>query len=632
MRPRVIQFVSSFFFLLSIVTTVSAKPFSQTYDIDTGFRPDINGFSFENYANYGCSDYYCNDTFPVENLTSIEMRRMFGDQVCRSVNMDGSCELLKVAESWMDEVNESMVGGHCEGMAVLSSLFFAGLKDPISFGDSSVHELNLQGNTTLQNEIAYWYATQWYMDGHLIEEDPNTQLQTLIASYTKNPKILIPIGIYKRDFSDGHAITAYAVEKKGNEIYWIMVYDNNYPDEERYIIIDTKNNSWQYSGATMSDLAEDLYDGEWYTNPFQLAPIDSRLGQFECDFCPSGSSSLWGGGDEESDNDSSFTIPDINLPWIQPDQSPTDEPSDDSSDITSPWGNPDLSPTNIPSDNTSPWGPDTINPEEESQNEQPEITSPWNYNKIGVNSAINIYIETEDGLKSGYDWEDETNYDQVPNVEIKRMMQRSTAKLPTDLVYYLWMNSPEKEEWTTFDVDITSPGTILYLTDVLESYEYPNFIYTPSTYDEENDVSYESFEVLASPTYLPGVEFVISDEYGEYSFSFTTEFNGDPDLESSIDFLIYHDYDSGQLGIEIYAADDAELADFEGSTFLINGEFYLYDENGEQFITTASNEPIELGINGAFYINYLDWQNGLGFNIDGDLDGDYEMETTLNFS
>ncbi len=593
--------------------TVSASQTLINYDIDTGFRPNIDGFNFENYGNYACSDSYCNQTYSVENLTSVEMRRMFGDQVCRKLNTDGSCELLKVAESWMDEVNESMDNGHCEGMAVLSSLFYAGLKDPITFGDSSVHELNLKGNKTLQNEIAYWYATQWYMDDHLIEKDPNSQLQTLIDAYERNPKILIPIGIYKRDFSDGHAITAYAIEDKGDGIFWIMVYDNNYPDEERYIIIDTEQNSWQYSGATMSDLAEDLYDGDWNTNPFQLAPIDSRLGQFDCDFCPAISSSSWGGGaDSEATQESPTAMPARPSPWDQTEIIPT-EP-------VSPWGRPTATPQKSPWQDDSAWevgAPDLWD------------SSEIEFNKIGVNSAINIYIETEEGLKSGYDWEDEANYDQIPNVEIKRSMQRSTAKLPTDLVYYLWMNSPEKEEWTTFDVDITSPGTILYLTDVLESYEYPNFVYTPPTYDEENDVRYESFEVVASPVFLPGVEFVISDEFGEYRFAFQTEFNGNPDIENNIDFLIYHDYDSGQLGIEIYAADDAETDLFDETSFLISGEFFIYDDNGEKKLSTDPDHPVELKVNGAFYINYLDLQDTGKLTIEEDTDGNYELETTI---
>ncbi len=572
MKFSAARFFTLIFYILSVVSPVSAELFPRTYDVDTGFRPNSNGFSFENYGNYACSDTYCNRTFPVENLTSNEMRRMFGDKICKKIFPDGSCELLKVAESWMDEVNEAMDGGHCEGMAVLSALFFAGIKDPLTFGKPSVNSLRLEGNIPLQNEIAYWYATQWYMDDYLIEEDPNTQLQILIEEFQNHPNVLIPVGIYKRDFSGGHAITAYAVQEKEDGIFWIMVYDNNYPGEERHIIVDTKNNSWEYSGASMTDLAEELYDGEWHINPFQLAPINSRLGEFECDFCPAVSSSLPAVEGEGGSEPDSSPLPEL----LFPESSPTETES------------------------------------------TPETAGPWDspaaaFNKIGVDSEINIYIESEDGLKSGYDWEDAVTYKEIPNVEIKRSLQRTTAKLPTDLVYYLWLNSPENEDWTTFDVDITSPGTILYLTDVLESYEYPNLIYTPPVYDADTDVHYEQFEVVASPGYLPGVEFVISDEYGEYSFAFVTEFTGDTDLEANIDFLIYHDYDSGQLGIEIYAADEEELAQFEDATFRIYGDFSIDNEIGEQVISTPPDNPIELSITGPFTL--IIWHGKMIMNI-----------------
>lgn len=569
--------------VLVILCTASAELLPKTYDIDTGFRPRQNGFSFENYGNDLCSDVFCMKSAPIQNLTGNEMRRLFGDRVCKRILEDGSCELLKVAESWMNEVNEAMDEGHCEGMAVLTALFFAGILDPSAYGSEFVNQLRLEENTALQQEIAYWYATQWYINESLIEEDPATQLGILIEEFTKHPNILIPLGIYKRDFSEGHAILAYAVQQKEDGIYWIMVYDNNYPDEERHLEINTKANTWQYSGKAMVDLEEDLYDGEGDTNPFQIAPINARLGRFNCDFCPINASSPW-----------------------------AEEVTEESSESPSPWNAPSKPAPVIPG---SPW-----------------TTPAIAYNKIGVNSAINIYIESEEGHKSGYDWNDEAFYKEIPNVEIVRASQRTTAKLPTDLVYYLWLNSPDKEDWLTFDVDITSPGTILYLTDVLESYAYPNLIYTPQTYNPKADVNYETFEVVASPDTLPGVKFVISDSEGEYSFSFATEFVGDVDSDANIDFLIYHDYDTGQLGIEIYAASDEEDTKFENSLFRIHGGFSISNGNGEQSIALPADQALELKINGAFYINYLNWSSNSGYFINADLDGDYELETTLELN
>src|SRR5581483_3355453 len=70
---------------------------------DNGFRPDKNGFPFENYGNDGNP----------KNLGPPEMQALFGDQVCSSGSGD-SCQLTPPAQQWMDEQNAGMNGGHCE--------------------------------------------------------------------------------------------------------------------------------------------------------------------------------------------------------------------------------------------------------------------------------------------------------------------------------------------------------------------------------------------------------------------------------------------------------------------------------------------------------------------------------------
>ena len=76
---------------------------------DTGFRVEKDGFSFENYGSQVCSSNgmwgYGSDCYRVQNLTSAEMVRMFGTQVCKSVSSNGTCTLTKVAEQWMNEIN-----------------------------------------------------------------------------------------------------------------------------------------------------------------------------------------------------------------------------------------------------------------------------------------------------------------------------------------------------------------------------------------------------------------------------------------------------------------------------------------------------------------------------------------------
>jgi CheY-like chemotaxis protein len=50
--------------------------------------------------------------------------------------------------------------GRSEGFAVTSLMFHAGVLDPNDFGGETVADLRLFGNHKLQEEIAYWAATQ----------------------------------------------------------------------------------------------------------------------------------------------------------------------------------------------------------------------------------------------------------------------------------------------------------------------------------------------------------------------------------------------------------------------------------------------------------------------------------------
>ena len=122
---------------------------------DLGFRPETNGFSFQNYGS----------ETSVQNLTPAEVQRMFGDQACAS-KKDGVCILTPPGQQFMEQINNAMSGGHCEGMAALSLLMYAGFVKPATFGQSEADKLNLN-NADLQREIAYWWTTQ-AVDPHFL--------------------------------------------------------------------------------------------------------------------------------------------------------------------------------------------------------------------------------------------------------------------------------------------------------------------------------------------------------------------------------------------------------------------------------------------------------------------------------
>ena len=60
---------------------IAGGVFAESYDVDSGFRPIKDGFSFVNYGEVGCSDPLCFREFPIVNLGVDEMVRLFGRSV-----------------------------------------------------------------------------------------------------------------------------------------------------------------------------------------------------------------------------------------------------------------------------------------------------------------------------------------------------------------------------------------------------------------------------------------------------------------------------------------------------------------------------------------------------------------------
>lgn len=243
---------------------------------DSGFRPDPQGFSFENYGNAD----------GIINLTPAEIVRMFGP-AARAGGDGDDVELVPAAQEWMDQTNSAMDGGHCEGLAVLSYLFHIHQLNPSDFGAESVHDLKLEGNEALQREIAYWWATQMTETTHRQEYKltPVEVLDRLRDGLADNaPDTAYSIGIYKPDGSDGHAMTPFAITDVDDKISHIMIYDNNFPDQERFVEVDREANTWKYTTATNPNEPTSEYTGDASTKSLTITPCAVRMGTQVADF------------------------------------------------------------------------------------------------------------------------------------------------------------------------------------------------------------------------------------------------------------------------------------------------------------------------------------------------------------
>ncbi len=240
------------------------------------FTPSTKGFNFQNYVNEE----------GIENLTAAELERLFGAQVCG--DREGTtCILTPPAKKWMEETNNAMNSGHCEGMAAMALLFELGKLEPKDYGGPTVFEIPLAGNTKLQHEVAFWWSTQAIAPMSKAEVrtlSPNEVVDKLTEAFTTN-KESYTLGIYMPDGSLGHATTPYAIVDKGDDKTWIMHYDNNNPGEERHIDIDRKANTWSYFTAADPKEPGSTYEGNAETHTLTIAPTSVRVGKLDCPFC-----------------------------------------------------------------------------------------------------------------------------------------------------------------------------------------------------------------------------------------------------------------------------------------------------------------------------------------------------------
>jgi len=242
------------------------------------FDPAVHGFSFQNYTNAGD---------PV-NLTGAELHRMFGDAVCAG-GSGPSCRLTPQAAQWAEQISNAMGGGHCEGMAVLSLRFFLGAQQASDFGADTPYGLSLEGNTDLQREIGYWWALQAVppVSTTRVAGDGFDILDQLEPSLWGEVEESYTVAFFKRNMSGGHAVTPYDVVEYDDGTLAILVYDNNFPGEEREILIDPMTGAWTYVAAANPDDVASRYEGDASSNTLMLIPMSVREGALQCPFCGS---------------------------------------------------------------------------------------------------------------------------------------------------------------------------------------------------------------------------------------------------------------------------------------------------------------------------------------------------------
>lgn len=276
-------------------SNVRGIPEGDNYIADNGFRPAKHGFLFPN----GDRDEQGRRLqFPVNSPGHLDkdgMQRLFGsEKVCLGLEEHGDeCLLTPGAHEFMNMVNRKMNGGQCEGLAVFSLSLFSG-RDPVdAFEEGAALASDLEQDL-IRGPVGYYFSYQFlqpfrgYLFGNMEKTTPNEVLQTVITSLKQKDD---PVALeFFQPRVGGHAVVPYAVEDKGNGIFHVRIWDNNFPKASRYIEFDKNKNSWLYSFAAINP-SEDArpWGGNASMNTIVATPVSKRMGvdgqDAVCPFC-----------------------------------------------------------------------------------------------------------------------------------------------------------------------------------------------------------------------------------------------------------------------------------------------------------------------------------------------------------
>jgi heat shock protein beta len=218
------------------------------------------------------------------DLTADDARAIFGDRVCARFS-GNSCAPTPAAKLWLQEMNQMMKAGRCEGMAALSAAFYRRHESITDFGAQKTYELQPK-KVDLLRTISAYFVTQALEPVNRVtsatREWPLQKIVDQIITTLGSKTDYITLGIYGLD--GGHAITPYMVELLQPGLYRVHVYDNNYPGVAKYVDIDVKNDRWVYAGAALNP-KEDPAPWQGGQGSMDVTLLSTRYEPLQCPFC-----------------------------------------------------------------------------------------------------------------------------------------------------------------------------------------------------------------------------------------------------------------------------------------------------------------------------------------------------------
>ena len=274
--------------LVAVYKNASGRPFDVMVD----------GFSFDNFTNDP-------PRVSADDLSKADIFALLGPKVCQSGNTAATCVLSGPAQKYLENQIKGMSGGHCDGMATISlrlfdQLPYNGKSAPSDFQPGAANTINLNFPAQLiENYVAHYFITQSYDEIYYDAQymaGPKEIVNRLTADFNQSPPVAYVLWIEQMPgHKKGHAVTAYGVETVNANESRILIYDNNYPKQRKYLAVDMVENTWRYVTAATPGEEPDIYTGTATTENLSIVRNSARdmpAGQyFTCDFCNSKTSS-----------------------------------------------------------------------------------------------------------------------------------------------------------------------------------------------------------------------------------------------------------------------------------------------------------------------------------------------------
>jgi len=246
-----------------------------TLCVDTGFRTDVDQFSFANWGRSREADM---------NVTVQTLIDLFGHSAVCMPGPEDECVLRPRTSQRLDEWNVALGGGRCEGLATLSQRMFmrfetVGDYDPTASTASQLRKSDVR----LAQSIVYWWATQFAPEvtrpaSESRRKSPLQLVDELIRGLANG--VGHTVGLYFA--GTGHSVTPYAVTRRG-DAFVIHTYDNNQPGIRAEIVVSGATDTWSFRPGTSGE--ESVAEWTGGTGTLELTPMAARQGPFTCPFC-----------------------------------------------------------------------------------------------------------------------------------------------------------------------------------------------------------------------------------------------------------------------------------------------------------------------------------------------------------